>query len=104
MLTGASHTTAVTAKPKKKNNKKFLLFVDAAAVPEAATSVFQTLAQSGVRGAAVPGVRRQMEADFLLCGFTGAATVECESRPASRLDRQRKRAARPKLQRTSALS
>lgn len=52
MLTGASHTTAVTAKEKKKK-KKFLLFVDTAAVPEAATSDFQTPAQSGVRGAAV---------------------------------------------------
>lgn len=52
MLTGASHTTAVTTKEKKKK-KKFLLFVDTAAVPEAATSDFQTPAQSGVRGAAV---------------------------------------------------
>lgn len=48
MLTGATHTTAVAAKPqkcgkkKKKKKKKFLLFV----APEAA--------QSGVGGSSVP--------------------------------------------------
>lgn len=51
-LTGASHTAAVMGNPKikKHNQKKFLLFVNSAAVPEAP-------AQSGVSAAAVPSHR-----------------------------------------------
>lgn len=106
MLTGASHTTAVTAKPKKKKRRKR----NSSSVPEAATSDFQPPAQSGVGGAAIPSVKRQMDGDFLLCAFTGVVTVQCESDPVSQFDKwgiamkanQRKRlvsapAARPKV-------
>lgn len=81
MLTGASHTTAVTAKPKKKKRRKR----NSSSVPEAATSDFQPPAQSGVGG--VPSVKRQMDGDFLLCAFTGVVTVQCESDPVSQFDK-----------------